>query len=245
MADDVVVYWVPFRGTMYAADMVARTYVGMSSPERLEAAQRALTFAGIPHKGWTETGRGEPNTMEEFGVQIRDADFLDGIITRIDASASQAVEHSAEARRMLGVLLGWNAPKEGSPEVAALPLLRSSQAVCVIDTDTGAWYAVAKGMFWHLRDFNEVGLLRNTGYLAGGQTNINHEEATRLRELVLRGNDELLPVPPPTTYTVQPGDSFNAIAKKLGVTPDALAAANPAVTDRNTLNKGQVLIVPK
>lgn len=50
---------------------------------------------------------------------------------------------------------------------------------------------------------------------------------------------------PPATYTVVSGDSFNAIAAKLGVTPDALAAANPAVTDRSSIDIGQVLTIPK
>lgn len=51
--------------------------------------------------------------------------------------------------------------------------------------------------------------------------------------------------PPAKTYTVAKGDSFNAIAAKLGVSPDALAAANPALKDRNNLDVGQVLNVPK
>lgn len=53
------------------------------------------------------------------------------------------------------------------------------------------------------------------------------------------------PVAKPTTYTVKATDSdgFNAVAKRLGVTPAALTAANPKV-DINNINVGQVLTVP-
>lgn len=52
------------------------------------------------------------------------------------------------------------------------------------------------------------------------------------------------PPPPPTTYVVVKGDTFNAIAAKLGKSVDALAAANPQVTNRSALDIGQVLNVP-
>lgn len=46
-----------------------------------------------------------------------------------------------------------------------------------------------------------------------------------------------------STYIVQPGDFPQAIADKLGVTLDALVAANPGILDRN-LQVGEVLIIP-
>lgn len=49
----------------------------------------------------------------------------------------------------------------------------------------------------------------------------------------------------PLTYTVVSGDTFIRIAGKLGVTEDALAAANPQVTNRAALDIGQVLNIPK
>lgn len=247
MADDVVVYWVPFKGRMYAADMVARTYVAISSPERLEAAQRALTFAGIPHKGW---GRGEPLTMEEFGTQAVDFDYL---MQRIEAqgdrahsTASAAVENSAESRRMLGVVFGWTPPAADTPEVAALPLLRNSHYAVVVDKDSGAWYAVAPGRFWHLKNFDEVNALRDAGILTQGQVYYDHARVELVRALVLREVDEVLPVvAPPVTYTVVKGDTFNGIAGRFGLDPDQLAALNPQVKDRNNLDIGQVLNLPK
>lgn len=55
------------------------------------------------------------------------------------------------------------------------------------------------------------------------------------------------PTPPATstTYTVKAGDTFNAIATAHGITPDALAAANPQVTNRSDIAVGQVLTIPK
>jgi LysM repeat protein len=46
-----------------------------------------------------------------------------------------------------------------------------------------------------------------------------------------------------TTYIVVAGDFPQAIADKLGVTLDALVAANPGILDRN-LQVGEVLIIP-
>lgn len=47
----------------------------------------------------------------------------------------------------------------------------------------------------------------------------------------------------PTTYTVQRGDWFYAIARKFGVTVEALQAANPGVNP-NIVYPGQVLNIP-
>ncbi|WP_328304523.1 LysM peptidoglycan-binding domain-containing protein [Actinomycetospora sp. NBC_00405] len=46
------------------------------------------------------------------------------------------------------------------------------------------------------------------------------------------------------TYIVQRGDTFNAIARKFGVTPDELGALNPQVTNRDRINPGDVLNIP-
>ena len=47
-----------------------------------------------------------------------------------------------------------------------------------------------------------------------------------------------------STYTVVAGDSFYAIADRLGVDRGAFAAANPQVADINRIVPGQVLNVP-
>ncbi len=47
----------------------------------------------------------------------------------------------------------------------------------------------------------------------------------------------------PTTYTVQPGDWLSAIARKLGVDPQAIIDANPGINADN-LEVGQVLNLP-
>ncbi|GEM_PF-281539 len=45
------------------------------------------------------------------------------------------------------------------------------------------------------------------------------------------------------TYVVQPGDWLYNIARKFGVTPDAIIAANPGLTPNN-IYPGQVLVIP-
>jgi N-acetylmuramoyl-L-alanine amidase len=44
-------------------------------------------------------------------------------------------------------------------------------------------------------------------------------------------------------YTVVANDSWYGIAKKFGVTPDALLAANSATT-KTQINPGQVIVIP-
>jgi LysM repeat protein len=51
------------------------------------------------------------------------------------------------------------------------------------------------------------------------------------------------PSPTPRTYTVRRGDTLSSIARQLGLTVEALMAAN-GLNDPNTLNVGQVLLVP-
>ncbi|MGB2693713.1 MAG: polysaccharide deacetylase family protein [Dehalococcoidia bacterium] len=50
--------------------------------------------------------------------------------------------------------------------------------------------------------------------------------------------------PSTTTYEVQPGDTLYAIARRFGVTVNALAAAN-GLADPSQINVGQVLRIPK
>ena len=70
--------------------------------------------------------------------------------------------------------------------------------------------------------------------LASGPTRVPRRTPTPVR----------LPTPTPvTTYTVQPGDVLGQIAKDLGVTLEALAAAN-GLDDPYIIQPGQVLTVP-
>jgi hypothetical protein len=67
MADDVVIYHVGCKGTMYEANLLSGTYFRFYDGERYGARQRALTRAGIPFKDWD----GEPVGMDqEFGVEV-------------------------------------------------------------------------------------------------------------------------------------------------------------------------------
>lgn len=47
-----------------------------------------------------------------------------------------------------------------------------------------------------------------------------------------------------TTHTVAENETLAAIASRYGVTIDAIAAANPEVTDINNIFKGQILKIP-
>lgn len=48
----------------------------------------------------------------------------------------------------------------------------------------------------------------------------------------------------PAEYTVQPGESLGAIAKRCAVGLDSLLAANPQITNPNRVNAGQSLTIP-
>ena len=50
-------------------------------------------------------------------------------------------------------------------------------------------------------------------------------------------------VPLPTSYQVEPGDTLGAIAKRFGVTVDAIVAASH-LSNRDQLTVGQVLMIP-
>lgn len=52
-------------------------------------------------------------------------------------------------------------------------------------------------------------------------------------------------VPPSKEYIVQTGDTLFKIAKKFGVTLDALIAANPQIKDPNKVSPGDVIHIPK
>lgn len=46
------------------------------------------------------------------------------------------------------------------------------------------------------------------------------------------------------TYVVQVGDTLFKIAKKFGVTLNALIASNPQIKNPNTITPGQVINIP-
>lgn len=72
-----------------------------------------------------------------------------------------------------------------------------------------------------------------SGYLYAGQV------------LVVPAGDYYYPQSGYTnTYTVQRGDSFSIIAKRYGVSINALWAANPNIRDINRIYPGQVIYVP-
>jgi LysM repeat protein len=59
---------------------------------------------------------------------------------------------------------------------------------------------------------------------------------------------ETVPVVPLTGqssyYTVQPGDTLSGIAARFGLSTQALLAANPLISDPDSLSPGQILVIP-
>lgn len=47
-----------------------------------------------------------------------------------------------------------------------------------------------------------------------------------------------------TTYTVQPGDWLAAIARRYNTTVPAILAANPQITDSNSIQPGVTIVIP-
>lgn len=58
------------------------------------------------------------------------------------------------------------------------------------------------------------------------------------------GSEANLPTPTPATYVVAEGDTFFDIAARLGISQDALIAANPGIAPR-LLTPGTILVLPQ
>lgn len=125
-------------------------------------------------------------------------------------------------------------------------------------TTSGAVWAFGPGTFVHISP-SQMAAGVKAGLYQPNVTLVTPQELDALQSASLAQNtggqpsqvSPLAPAKPPvatkpTTYTVKATDSdgFNAVAKRLGVTPAALKAANPKV-DINNINVGQVLNVPK
>lgn len=118
----------------------------------------------------------------------------------------------------------------------------SSRLGVVVDDSTGAWYAVAPGIFWHLPNFDFVNAARAAGLLAEFEHHTDSSGIEAVRVVALSPNGEIYKSP--TTYTVAAGDTLSKIATALGVTVEALAAANN-ISNPDAITVGQVLNVPK
>ncbi len=74
----------------------------------------------------------------------------------------------------------------------------------------------------------------------------NQEDAETDVEVAAEPTTASVHCPPNTfAYTVQTGDSLFTIAKKFGVSLDALLAANPQIKDPSFILPGQIVCVPK
>jgi LysM repeat protein len=187
--------------------------------------------------------------VNNYGTEIRS---LVKSVSKVGGNEMSVGEFAAWADYYLTTTIPALIKQEAQNAGAPFKLIRHK--------DTGAVYAWTLGdgtrpLFWHVTSNDQLFFLQSSR-LAGpevidAETNL----ITFLRnEILLRfavdksGVEELVPVtppPPPPTYTVVSGDTFSKIAAKLGVTVDALKAANPQVTNIDLINVGQVLNVPK
>lgn len=76
------------------------------------------------------------------------------------------------------------------------------------------------------------------------------QHANEMLAAIAAAHQSAAPVTPPAptstgTYVVQPGDGFDAIAKKFGLDRAGLQKLNPSVKDVGNISIGQVLNVPK
>lgn len=141
-------------------------------------------------------------------------------------TAAQGAQSSSDAVK--AALAGLGAGGSGSETYA-----------CVVDTESGWWYAVAPGEFWHIENMMEVNILRTAGVLVG-QANLNHGDVVHLRTMVLREPGGVGDPPAPATYTVKAGDTLGAIAKANGVTVAQLQQWN-GIANPDNISEGQVL----
>jgi LysM repeat protein len=69
-----------------------------------------------------------------------------------------------------------------------------------------------------------------------------------LAESELPPTPTALPVviePEELTYTIESGDLLGAVAQRFGITLDELLAANPQITDPNTIQVGDIVTIPE
>lgn len=227
MADNAVIYYVASKGTIFECNLLTGTYWGLPSPPVLDARRAALTRAGVPFKDWGTNVA----DMRQFGVEI--VFGADRQVTQLPGAISTAAGGNAAKLDKVLAALAAHAGGVGAPMV----LVQAS------DSALGQVFAIGdRTCRWISRAQYDAGL--KAKMWAPGWAVATYAEIKTLHDLV--GEEQPLEplVPKPTTYTVVAGDTFTSIATKLGVTVDALKAANPKVTDINKIAVGDVLTIP-
>lgn len=237
MADDVIVYWVTFNGAIYAANLASRTYVPMSSSERLGAAQRALDRAGIPHKPWS----GTPASMEEFGTEVRDAEWV--------------VSHINGNRMKPGQALEWI--DEHTYRIRHITEAMLYPYQLAIHKPSGRWYAYRIGSMFHIPNrahydaMRKLRLIPEEGFAVQVDDTLLqtlHAEMSRVGVDPLPTTPPPPPPPPPpasAVHIVTAGDTLAKIAAANNVTVEQLLAWNPEITNPNVISVGQVIRLGK
>ena len=139
-----------------------------------------------------------------------------------------------------------------SPRRIALTLLMVGLALLMVgcagqdvvsragDEIAGEWITIQRGdTLGEIARRAEVPLVRLQRFNPG-------VDARRLvvgQRLLVPGHDERAPSGGPYRYRVRPGDTYSAIARRLGARADRIQAANPGIAPTN-LSVGQLIEVP-
>lgn len=146
----------------------------------------------------------------------------------------------------------WNRGKGQQALLERILTEVSEYDVVLYQDGTGLWWSEA-GVSRPIPDVETLEGLKMVAEASGkkvltwpgGDVNLPGAFGGRGESGSLPGPDAVTTPTPVETYTVVAGDTFSGIAKKLGVSVDALKAANPQVTNVDQIEVGQVLNAPK
>jgi hypothetical protein len=109
-------------------------------------------------------------------------------------------------------------------------------------SQTGAVYACAPGVFYHVSDPGQLSDGQVAGVYSTQIVQGDQRFCDAVRWLCLRPSSDLVPIPPPKTCTVAAGDTLSRIAAALGVTIQQLVTWN-SLKSPDEISVGQVLKV--
>lgn len=207
-------------------------------------AIQAITDGGaVPPTDWFDMATKDDLAAvvrEQLIEVLRAGEFLritKGDVFEMTASVLRAPEFHHDPAPTIGAIHDDAVSIARAPEFVS----GSKQFAVIIDKDTGAWYAIAPGLFWHLIDMNEVRLLRAVGALSSTESSLTHAQTIAMREEMLRVNDNVLPVPGPKTHTVVAGDTLIGIATAYGIADWRDLVTWNQLANADDLTVGQVL----